>query len=144
MGIQFKSGSITQTRWYEYLLRFLFGGVITVLTGFIAAKYGPVIGGLFLAVPSIFPASITLVQQHKQEKEEQKGESEEQSKESGEEAAGKTASGAVFGSIGLFAFALVIWQLGTRLAPWQVLLLAFLAWLGASVLAWWVFSSRAR
>jgi len=41
----------------EYALRFLFGGSCTVLAGVIAEHYGPVVGGLFLAFPAIFPAS---------------------------------------------------------------------------------------
>jgi hypothetical protein len=48
----------------EHFLRFIFGGVVSVFTGVVAHRYGPEIGGLFLAFPAILPASLTLVQQH--------------------------------------------------------------------------------
>jgi hypothetical protein len=35
---------------------------MTAIPGWIASKYGPVVGGLFLAFPAIFPASATLVE----------------------------------------------------------------------------------
>ncbi len=142
MRVQISSDSLKQTKWYEYLVRFVFGGLVTAATGWVGMHFGPVIGGLFLAVPSIFPASITLVQTHHKEKMQQQGQSEQQSQDSGEHTAGKTAGGAVFGSIGLLAFGAVIWQFTSILAPWLVLLLAFVAWLGVSILAWWVFAGR--
>jgi hypothetical protein len=36
------------------------GGLVTVITGIVAKNWGPVIGGLFLAFPAIFPASATI------------------------------------------------------------------------------------
>jgi len=56
--------ALRQTKWYEYAVRFLFGGTITVLAGLIAKQYGPTLGGLFLAFPAIFPAGATLVEKH--------------------------------------------------------------------------------
>ena len=56
--------ALRQTKWYEYAVRFLFGGTITVLAGVIAKQYGPTMGGLFLAFPAIFPAGATLVEKH--------------------------------------------------------------------------------
>lgn len=138
MNIQFKPSSIKQTKWYEYLIRFVFGGLATVAAGLVASKYGPVVGGLFLAFPSIFPASVTLVQTHKRKQEEQKGTDSQDSKDAGIAAAGKTAEGAALGSFGLVSFALVIWQFSTRLAPWLVLLLAIVIWFGVAFLAWWI------
>jgi hypothetical protein len=64
MIIQFKPSALRQTRWYEYLIRFGLGGAMTVVAGLIAARFGPVIGGLFLAFPAIFPASATLIEKH--------------------------------------------------------------------------------
>ena len=64
MRVRLKLLGIKETKWHEYLVRFVVGGLITVTAGLIAEVYGPVIGGLFLAFPSIFPASITLVQSH--------------------------------------------------------------------------------
>ena len=48
-------------------------GAITVLTGLVAKKYGPVLGGLFLAFPAIFPASVTLIEKHEREKKKKAG-----------------------------------------------------------------------
>jgi hypothetical protein len=57
MIVQFKLSAIRQTRWHEYLVRFVLNGAMTIVAGLIAARFGPVIGGLFLAFPAIFPAS---------------------------------------------------------------------------------------
>jgi hypothetical protein len=64
MIVQFKLSAIRQTRCYEYLVRFVLGGAMTVVAGLIAARFGPVIGGPFLAFPAIFPASATLIEKH--------------------------------------------------------------------------------
>ena len=53
MTIHVDFGALQKTRWYEFALRGLFGGLITVATGVIARRYGPVLGGLFLAFPAI-------------------------------------------------------------------------------------------
>jgi hypothetical protein len=50
MIVQFKPSTLRQTRWHEYLVRFLLGGAMTVVAGLIAARFGPVVGGLFLGV----------------------------------------------------------------------------------------------
>lgn len=138
MGLQFKPSSLKQTKWYEYLIRFVFGGLITVATGIITQKYGPVVGGLFLAFPSIFPASVTLVQSHKKESEQKEGEPKATSEREGRKAAGITALGSAMGSLGLLGFAMVLWQMSTHLADWLVLVLAMLVWLVVNVLVWWI------
>ncbi len=139
MNIKAHLSAIRQTKWYEYLIRFVFGGLITVAAGLIAKKYGLVIGGLFLAFPSIFPASVTLVQTHKEEKEEQKGEGKKEQKEEGRQAAAKTSLGTSLGSFGLLGFAIVIWQISLALPPWLVLAIALVIWLTVAVLVWWIF-----
>ena len=110
---------LRKTSWREYALRFAFGGLITAFAGFLGTKYGPAVGGLFLGFPAILPASLTLVKKHE-----------------GEEAAGDDAAGAVAGSIGLIAFGVLVWALGARLAAWQLLLLALIAWLVVSLIVW--------
>ncbi len=139
MNIQLKVSALKQTKWYEYLIRFVFGGLVTVATGLVAKQYGPVIGGLFLAFPAIFPASVTLVQSHRKKQEQNRGKDEEQSEEMGKEAAGITAEGSVLGSFGLAAFAVILWQSATRLPPWLVLLLCLIVWLAVGVLVWWIY-----
>ena len=73
MVVSFKLSALAESRWYEYAVRFLLGGIATALAGAIAAVYGPVVGGLFLAFPAIFPASATLVEKHQREKKEKAG-----------------------------------------------------------------------
>ena len=68
MNVSFNLGALAKTKWYEYLVRFAFGGAITVTAGILAKHFGPVFGGLFLAFPAIFPASATLVAKHETEK----------------------------------------------------------------------------
>jgi hypothetical protein len=72
MNASFDLGALAKTKWYEYLVRFAFGGAITVIAGILAKHFGPVLGGLFLAFPAIFPASATLVAKHETEKKQQK------------------------------------------------------------------------
>jgi Protein of unknown function (DUF3147) len=67
MIVQLNLSSLHETRWYEYLVRFALGGAMTVIAGLIAARFGPIVGGLFLAFPAIFPASATLIEKHVRE-----------------------------------------------------------------------------
>ena len=120
-------GALQKTKWHEYLVRFVFGGLVTVAAGMVAKKYGPVIGGLFLAFPAIFPASVTLVQQHVQK---------EHGSEMGRKAAGVDAAGARLGSVALAAFALVAWRSLPDGNPWVALGAAMVTWLAAGPILW--------
>src|SRR5205085_5464096 len=62
--IRFSPSSLKEGRWYEYLIRFALGGAATVFTGLVSSRYGAFIGGLFLALPAIFSASATLIENH--------------------------------------------------------------------------------
>src|ERR1700733_2985655 len=68
MKIEFNRASLRQLKLHDYLTRFVLGGAITVATGLIAKHYGPVIGGLFLAFPAIFPSGATLIEKHELDK----------------------------------------------------------------------------
>jgi hypothetical protein len=105
----------------EYLLRFLFGGVVTACTGWVAHAWGPVVGGLFLGFPAILPASLTLVKQH-----------------DGRQQAVEDARGGRLGSIGLIAFGVVVWAMASGFPPWLVLLVATLAWIVVDVGLWFI------
>jgi MFS family permease len=132
MIVQFKASALRQTRWYEYLVRFVLGGAMTVVAGLIAARFGAVIGGLFLAFPAIFPASATLIEKHVRERKEQKG---LPGARRGKEAAALDAVGAALGSFGLAAFGLVIWLMIVPSPAWAFVLAAA-SWLTIAVLAW--------
>ena len=68
-----KLAALGQSRWYEYLLRFVLGGVVTVVAGVIADHWGPEVGGLFLAFPAIFCASATLIEKHERQRKTRHG-----------------------------------------------------------------------
>ena len=116
MIVQFKPSALRQTRWYEYLVQFVLGGAMTVVAGLIAARFGPAVGGLFLAFPAIFPASATLIEKHVRERKEKAGLS---GARRGKEAAALDAGGAALGSFGLGARDLAddraVSRLGSRL-----------------------------
>jgi len=133
MRIQADLSTLRQTKWHDYAVRFLFGGLITALAGFIAKKFGPGIGGLFLAFPAIFPASATLIEKHEKEKKKSLG---LKGVARGRNAASIDAAGSAMGSIGLFVFALVVWQFMPRDRAWIVLGGATVLWLGVSVAVW--------
>ena len=135
MQIKVDPSVIGQTRLYEYVVRFLFGGLITAVAGIVAKKFGVGIGGLFLAFPAIFPASATLIEKHEKKKKEEEG---LQGTQRGREAASVDAAGAAMGSIGLSVFALLVWQFLPRHSAWTVLTGATIAWLTVSVLIWYV------
>jgi len=126
---------LTSTRWHQYAVRFVLGGAVTVATGLIARKFGPEIGGLFLAFPAIFPATATLISQREEEKKARHGFDGEKR---GRQAASIDAAGAVLGAIGLCCFALVVWRGLPRYPPVSILIAASLVWLGASMALWWV------
>ncbi|MBV9578568.1 MAG: DUF3147 family protein [Chloroflexi bacterium] len=125
LGLSIQVGRLRQTRPREYLIRFAFGGLVTVGAGLVGNWWGAAIGGLFLAFPSILPASLTLIKDH--------------AKLSG--AAGADALGAALGSLGLVAFALVGWQLSTSLSGWLMLIVALAIWLVLAGAAWIVFQA---
>jgi hypothetical protein len=133
MQIKVDPAALGETKWYEYTIRFVFGGLITAIAGVIAKKLGPGIGGLFLAFPAIFPATATLIEKHEKQKKEKLG---LQGTERGRYAAGVDAAGSAMGSIGLLFFALIEWRFLPRYNPAAVLASGTLGWLVVSVLIW--------
>jgi len=73
MRLHLQFQSLRETTPMEYAKRFLFGGIVTLTATLIADHYGPIIGGLFLAFPGIFPGGISLVEKHKIERERDAG-----------------------------------------------------------------------
>jgi hypothetical protein len=128
-------GSARSTTWGEYATRFVFGGAVTLLAGLIADKYGPAIGGLFLAFPAIFPAGASLIDKQQREKKRRAGLN---GKERGRKAAGVDAAGAAMGCLGLMGFAVMGWWLLPHLALWQTLLCATTVWLLVSIFVWFI------
>ena len=133
MPIKVDTSVLGQTKWYEYAVRFVGGGLVTAIAGIIAKECGPGPGGLFLAFPAIFPASATLIEKHERRKKEKEG---LDGRKRARQAVGVDAAGSAVGSLGLFAFALLVWQLLPKFSAWIVLPGATLAWLIVSVMGW--------
>jgi Protein of unknown function (DUF3147) len=133
MTIKIDSAGLKQTKWHEYALRFFAGGLITVVAGMIARRWGSNVGGLFLAFPAIFPASATLIEKHQWERKQNKG---LHGGNRGMDVAAVDAVGAAMGSFGLVAFAGACWWGLPRYAPSAVLVAATLSWVLFSLSAW--------
>ena len=133
MKVQVEPSAVTRTRWYEYAVRFVFGGLITVVAGIIAKKYGPGIGGLFLAFPAIFPAGATLIEKHEKEKKEDAGMN---GMLRAAQAVSADAAGASIGTIGLSVFGLLVWKTLPNYPVWLVLGGATGAWSASSFFLW--------
>jgi hypothetical protein len=133
MKIAFNFSALKRTSPADYGVRFVFGGAITVAAGLISKEYGPVLGGLFLAFPAIFPATSTLIEASEREKKIEKGKS---GRMRGRLVAALDARGAIWGSAGLMCFAAFIWKL---LPGWNAvgnLLAALAVWLVTSIALW--------
>jgi hypothetical protein len=139
--IKVDPSALKQTKWHEYTLRFVAGGVITVLAGVIARKWGPGIGGLFLAFPAIFPASATLIEKHQRDRKQKKG---LHGEKRGTYAAAIDALGAAMGGVGLVAFGGICWWLIPRYPAPLALGGATIIWLLVSLSAWTIRRLRRR
>jgi uncharacterized membrane protein (GlpM family) len=95
----------------EYGVRFAFGAAISVVAGLAGIRFGPRVGGLFLAFPAILPAALTLIEAHE-----------------GEGAADADSQGGILGGVGLLAFAIVLVLLVRQLGAPLALLAALLCW----------------
>lgn len=131
MRVRADAGMLRHTDWQGHLLRFVAGGLVTVATGLVAKAFGPVVGGLFLALPAIFPVGLATTERL-------------QNREAGPGARGARARragiceavGAAAGCAGLVAFAVVAWR---GLERWPVPIafaLATVAWGGFAFSAW--------
>ena len=126
--------SLRESRWTEYLIRFVLGGGATVLTGLISSTCGAYVGGAFLALPAIFCASAPLIEKHEIRRKRNAG---LDGTWRGQQAAALDAAGAALGAVGMLAFAIVFALTVDRSVP-AAFIAASLAWLICSVAAWYV------
>jgi Protein of unknown function (DUF3147) len=133
MLVRLDSSALRQAKWGPYAIRFLFGGIVTAAAGLVAQRYGPVMGGLLLAFPAIFPASATLIEKHEKQQKEKRGMS---GTMRGRQAASVDAAGSAMGSLGLILFAVIVWRLLPGHRTWVVLGGAAVGWAVVSVGAW--------
>ncbi len=121
------------TKWNDYAVRFFLGGTITVVAGLIAKEFGPVIGGLFLAFPAIFPATATLSEKREKERKSRKGLSGEKR---GRQVAAAEAAGTAMGCVGLMAFALIFWREVPSWRLWLLFPTAVIVWAATAAAIW--------
>lgn len=122
-----------RTKWYEYAVRFVIGGTVTVIAALIARRFGPVLGGLFLAFPAIFPSTATLIASHEKKKKAKAGMN---GTLRARQLAGADAAGAAMGAVGLAAFAAVAWWTFPLHSTIFVQVAATLAWAAVSFAMW--------
>jgi hypothetical protein len=133
MRVEAKFSSLKEGNFREHIVRFVLGGAVTVAAGLIARRWGPVIGGVFLAFPAIFPAGATLLEEHEVKRKWEIG---RDGRGRGREAAALDALGAALGAVGLAAFAVVLWKFLPGHSSWGSLGLAVAAWGLVSGVLW--------
>ena len=112
--IRLDLGKLAKPPWAALGERFLFGAGVALLAGVVGLKFGPRVGGLFLAFPAILPAALSMVE-----------------KKEGADKADIDALGAVLGSIGMVAFAVTATLLLGH-GPLTALGGAWLVWLAVA------------
>jgi Protein of unknown function (DUF3147) len=131
--------ALKETSLHEYAVRFVFGGLCTVLAGLIAKRFGPGVGGLFLAFPAIFPAGASLIESHEKRR---KALIYSDGTNRGRVAASLDSAGASLGCIGLSGFAFVLWKGLKTHNVLVTVLVAGMSWLLLSYVLWILRASR--
>ena len=139
MRVSVNFAEVQKVKWYEYLVRFAFGGAITAAAGLVAQYYGPTVGGLFLAFPAIFPATVTLVEKHQRQKRQKAGIPHSKIPA---QAASIEAYGAAMGTVGLCCFAFIVLYYLPGHSSVVVLISATAAWCAVSSAVWRVRKDR--
>jgi len=102
--------------WAQLAVRFAFGAAIATGAGLVGIRWGPRVGGVFLAFPAILPAALTLLERSK-----------------GVAQTETDAVGAGLGAVAMLLFALVVALVGAPLGVLAVVLAAA-AWTAAALL----------
>ena len=137
--IEVDLSALKEIKPHEYAVRFVFGGLCTVLAGLIAKHFGPGVGGLFLAFPAIFPAGASLIESHEKRR---KAQINSDGRNRGRVAASLDSAGASVGCVGLLGFAFLLWKgLNTHSAAVTVSA-AGIVWLLLSYVLWTIRASR--
>jgi hypothetical protein len=137
--IEINLPSLKDTKPHEYVGRFFFGGLATVVAGLIAKRFGPSLGGLFVAFPAIFPASVTLIESHEKKRKATKC---SDGRNRGRIAASLDSRGASMGCIGLIAFACVLWRGLNNHNAWLMVSVAGIVWLLIAYVLWALRANR--
>jgi hypothetical protein len=132
--ISVKPSALKESKPHEYLIRFVFGGLCTAAAGLIAKRFGPAVGGLFLAFPAIFPASASLIESHEMRRKKEAG---MDGTRRGRDGAAVDAAGASLGAIGLAGFAAVVWLMLNGSSAVLIIAAATAVWCVVSLTLWW-------
>jgi hypothetical protein len=133
--IHLEFSKLRKTRPAEYATRFLFGCAVTAAATLLGKWAGPVIGGLFLAFPGIFPPGISFVEKEELQEKQRAG---VHGTQRARMLASVEAAGASAGTFGLLTFAVIVWFGLARMGPVPTLLLATAAWFAVAFAAWWI------
>ncbi len=131
--IKVDTSGMKNSKWYEFALRFSFGGAVIAFAGLVAERYGPEVGGLFLAFPAIVPATATLIRKRERQKKERAG---YEGAGRGRAAAAVDVTGAAMGGFGLIAFSVIVWL---KITEWKtpiVLAVATAVWFLVAFSIW--------
>jgi hypothetical protein len=109
------------------------------MAGLVAKRFGPEVGGLFLAFPAILPAGASMVEAHEKKHKARVG---LDGTNRGRTVAGLDAAGATLGCLGLAGFAIVCWLGLPRFGTALVFAVASMAWTSLSITAWLLRKSR--
>ena len=124
---------LAKTKPTEYLTRFLFGCLITLLFSLVTKWAGPIIGGLFLAFPGIYPPGSSLVEKKEEERKQAAG---MHGTQRARTLASAHAVGASAGTFGLMAFAAIVWLGLPHFGLAASLAAGTAAWFMLSIGAW--------
>ena len=131
MKIRFDSSALRESSWAGHVLRFAIGGLVTALVGLFTKATGPKAGGLLLAVPSIMPLGVALMARLQNRKAGPRSRGDRARR-----AVVIEATGAAIGTVGLLAFAIVVWLVLPRTSAWIALPAATLAWAAVAAGLW--------
>jgi hypothetical protein len=129
--IRIDASALCETTWRGHLLRFAIGGAVTVATGLVGKFFGPIVGGLFLAFPAIFPIGAATIEGIENEKVGASARGDRARR-----AALTNAAGAAMGSVGLVAFAATGWAMLGAVSAAVALPVAAAAWAAFAFATW--------
>ena len=122
-----------KTKPMEYFTRFLFGCALTLLFSLITKWAGPIVGGLFLAFPGIYPPGSSFVEKKEEERKLKAG---MDGTLRARTLASAHAVGAGAGCFGLMGFAAAVWLGLPRFGLAASLAGGTAAWFVLSIGAW--------
>ena len=139
MKVQVETSSLKHSHRYGHVLRFVLGGTVTLAAGLVAKWFGPAVGGILLAFPAIMPAALILLERSQNEQVPPPG-----CGARGRRAVVLDAVGGAMGSLGLIAFAVVVWKTLVRMPTTLALIAGTVAWAAVAVVVWMARKRMAR